>query len=101
MKFVQPVVQLPFLVGIQFMLGDEDYFLLMDALIKTHQSRKRGKQFSSVLIGLYMGILERQDEEVDFDPALFALFVDKVIVSGTKRDIQLRFILADGSEWSA
>ena len=31
--------------------------------------------------------------------ALFALFVDKVIVNGTKRDVRLRFVLADGSEW--
>ena len=48
-----------------------------------------------------MGLLERQDEELDFDPVLFALFVDKVIVSGTKRDVRLKFILGDGSEWEA
>ncbi len=46
-----------------------------------------------------MGLLQRQDEEMDFDPVLFALFVDKVIVNGTKRDVRLRFVLADGSEW--
>ena len=48
-----------------------------------------------------MGLLQRQGEEMDFDPVLFALFVDKVIVCGIKRDVRLRFILADGSEWEA
>ena len=35
MELVQPVVQLPFLIGIQLMLGNIDYFLLMDALVET------------------------------------------------------------------
>ena len=48
-----------------------------------------------------MSLLARQDDELDFDPVLFTLFVDKVIVSGTKRDVHLRFVLADGSEWEA
>ena len=56
MELVQPVVQLPFLVGIQFMLGDIDYFLLMDALIETDQGRKWGEQFSPVLLA-HLGVL--------------------------------------------
>ena len=38
---------------------------------------------------------------MDFDPTIFTLFVDKIIVNGTKRDVRLRFILADGSVWEA
>ena len=57
--------------------------------------------YSALTIELYMRLLQRQDEEVDFDPVLFALFVDKVIVCGTKRDVRLRFVLAGGSEWKA
>ena len=67
--------------------------------IEKAEAEKKDREDRARKIELYMGLLERQDERVEFDSALFALFVDKVIVSGTKRDIQLRFNLADGSEW--
>ena len=48
-----------------------------------------------------MSMLEKQEEELEFEPMLFGVFVDKVVVSGTKKDVLLRFILADGSDWDA
>ena len=41
---------------IQFMFGNIDYFLLMDALVETHQGRKWGEQFSTVLLA-HLGVL--------------------------------------------
>ena len=35
----------------------------------------------------------------ELDTVQFAAFLDRVEVSGTKKDVRLRFILADGSEW--
>ena len=32
-------------------------------------------------------------------PAVFTAFVEKVVVSGTKKDVRLRFVLRDGSEY--
>ena len=69
--------------------------------IEKAEAEKKDRKDRARKIELYMGLLERQDEELDFDAVLFALFVDKVIVSGTKRDVHLRFVLADGSEWEA
>ena len=67
--------------------------------IEKAEAEKKDRKDRARKIELYMGLLQRQDEEMDFDPVLFALFVDKVIVNGTKRDVRLRFVLADGSEW--
>ena len=69
--------------------------------IEKAEAEKKDRKDRARKIELYMSLLARQDDELDFDPVLFALFVDKVIVSGTKRDVHLRFVLADGSEWEA
>ena len=45
-----------------------------------------------------MGMLKEQEECLEFDPVLFAAFVEKVVVSGQKREVVLTFILRDGSE---
>lgn len=47
-----------------------------------------------------MRMLARQEECLEFDPALFTAFVDKVVVSGTKKDVRLSFVLRDGSEYN-
>ena len=47
-----------------------------------------------------MRMLARQEECLEFDPALFTAFVEKVVVSGTKKDVRLRFVLRDGSEYN-
>ena len=47
-ELIQPLVELPFLIGIQLMFGDVVYFLLSDALIKAHQGCERGENLRSV-----------------------------------------------------
>ena len=46
-----------------------------------------------------MRMLAGQEECLVFDPAVFAAFVEKVVVSGTKKDVQLIYVLRDGSEY--
>ena len=48
-------------------------------------------------VGLHM--LAGQEECLEFDPAVFTAFVEKVVVSGTKKDVRLVFVLRDGSEY--
>ena len=48
---------------------------------------------------LFMRMLARQEECLEFDPAVFTAFVEKVVVSGTKKDVRLVFVLRDGSEY--
>ena len=69
--------------------------------IEKAEAEKKDRKDRARKTELYMGLLQRQDEEMDFDPTIFTLFVDKIIVNGTKRDVRLRFILADGSVWEA
>ena len=44
-------------------------------------------------------MLAGQGECLEFSPALFTAFVEKAVVSGTKKDVQLVFVLRDGSEY--
>lgn len=44
-----------------------------------------------------MRMLADQKECLEFDPALFTAFVEKVFVSGTKKDVGLVYVLRDGS----
>ena len=46
-----------------------------------------------------MRMLAEQEECLEFDPAVFTAFVEKVVVSGTKKDVRLRFALRDGTEY--
>ncbi len=46
-----------------------------------------------------MRMLAEQEECLDFDPALFTAFVEKVVVSGDKKDVVLRYVMRDGSEY--
>ena len=46
-----------------------------------------------------MRMLAGQEECLEFDPTMFTAFVEKVVVSGTKKDVRLRFMLRDGSEY--
>ena len=50
-------------------------------------------------ISLFMRMLAGQQECLDFEPALFTAFVEKVVVSGTKKDVQMVYVLRDGSEY--
>ena len=49
-------------------------------------------------IRIFMGMLKEQEACLEFDPVLFAAFVEKVIVSGQRKEVVLTFILRDGSE---
>ena len=46
-----------------------------------------------------MRMLAGQEEGLEFDPALFTAFVEKVVVSGKKKDVRKVFVLRDGSEY--
>ena len=63
------------------------------------QRDKDDKEHRAKRISLFMRMLAEQEESLEFDPALFTAFVERVVVSGTKKDIQLSFVLRDGSEY--
>lgn len=50
-------------------------------------------------IRLFISVLEKQEEGLEFDAGLISVFLEKLVVSGTKEDMRVRFILSDGSEW--
>ena len=62
------------------------------------QREKASKTSRAKRIRIFMGMLKEQEECLEFDPVLFAAFVEKVIVSGQKKEVVLTFILRDGSE---
>ena len=46
-----------------------------------------------------MRMLTGQEECLEFDPAVFRAFVEKVVVVGTKKEVRMRFVLRDGTEY--
>ena len=50
-------------------------------------------------ISLFMRMLARQEECLEFAPTLFTAFVEKVVISGTKKDVRLVYVMRDGSEY--
>ena len=58
------------------------------------------REYRAKRISLFMRMLARQEECLEFDPALFTAFVEKVVVSGTKKDVQLVYVLKDGTEYN-
>ena len=69
------------------------------AKIAAIQREKEDKEYRAKRISLFMRMLARQEECLEFDPAVFTAFVEKVVVSGTKKDVQLVYVLRDGSEY--
>ena len=69
------------------------------ARIATIQREKEDREFRAKRISLFMRMLAEQEECLEFDPVVFTAFVEKVVASGTKKDVQLRFVLRDGSEY--
>ena len=61
--------------------------------------QREDKEYRAKRISLFMRKLARQEERLEFDPAVFTAFVEKVVVSGMKKDVRLRFVLRDGSEY--
>ena len=69
------------------------------ARIATIQREKEDREFRAKRISLFMRMLGGQEECLKFDPAVFTAFVEKVVVSGTKKDGRLVFVLRVGSEY--
>ena len=69
------------------------------AKIAAIQREKEDKEYRAKRISLFMRMLAGQEECLEFDPAVFTAFVEKVVVSGTKKEVRLRFVLRDGSEY--
>lgn len=46
-----------------------------------------------------MRMLAGQEECLEFNPTLFTVFLEKVIVGGEKKDVSMRFAFMNGSEW--
>ena len=61
---------------------------------------KYDREYRAKRISLFMRMLAGQEECLEFDPALFTAFVEKVVVSGTKKDVQLVYVLKDGTEYN-
>ena len=69
------------------------------ARIATIQQEKEDKEYRAKRISLFMRMLAGQEECLGFDPVVFTAFVEKVVVSGTKKDVRLVYVLRDGSEY--
>ncbi len=70
------------------------------AKIAAIQREKEDKEYRAKRISLFMRMLAGQEECLEFDPAVFTAFVEKVVVGGTKKDVRLVFVLRDGSEYT-
>ena len=69
------------------------------AKIAAIQREKEGKEYRAKRIPLFMRMLARQEECLEFDPAVFTAFVEKVVVGGTKKDVRLVYMLRNGLEY--
>ena len=69
------------------------------AKIAAIQWEKEDKEYRAKRISLFMRMLAGQEECLEFDPTVFTAFVERVIVSGMKKDIRLVYVLRDGSEY--
>ena len=70
------------------------------AKIATIQREKEDKEYRAKRISLFMRMLAGQEECLEFDPAVFTAIVEKVVVSGTKKNVRLVYLLRNGSEYS-
>ena len=68
------------------------------AIEKEQADRQRG----SSEIGLFLQKVEGMEECLEFDPGVFSVLVDRVVVSGRKKDVGLRFVSKGGRcTWTA
>lgn len=61
--------------------------------------KKRTEGSRSKRIRLFMSVLKKQEDGLEFVAILLSVFLEKVLVSGTKKDVRLRFVHTDESEW--
>ena len=66
--------------------------------IASLQSEKADRSSRAKRISLFMRMLKDQEECLEFDPVLFTAFVEKIIVSGQKKNVVLTYVLRDGTE---
>ena len=71
-------------------------FFVLDSGVSPFGS---GKEYRAQRISLFMRMLASPEECLEVDPAVFTAFVEKVVVSGTKKDVRMRFVLRDGNEY--
>ena len=69
------------------------------AKIAAIQWEKEEKEYRAKRISLFMRMLAGQEECLEFDPTVFTAFVERVVVGGTKKDVQMVFVLRDGTEY--
>ena len=74
------------------------YGKLSDRIVAI-QGEKDDKEYRAKRISLFIRMLAEQEECLEFDPVLFTAFVERVVVSGTKKDVVLRFVMRDGSDY--
>ena len=55
------------------------------------------KKYRVKRISLFTRMQAGQEECLEFDLAVFTAFVEKVVVSGTKKEVRLVYVLRDGS----
>lgn len=63
------------------------------------QREKDDREYRAKRISLFMRMLTEQEACLEFDPAVFTAFVEKVVVSGTKKNVVLRFVMRNGMEY--
>lgn len=63
------------------------------------QREKDYREYRAKRISLFMRLLAGQEKCMEFDPVLFKAFMERVAVTGTKRDVRLDFVLRDRREW--
>ena len=68
--------------------------------ISAIQREKDDRECRAKRISLFMRMLAGQEKCLEFDSTLFTAFVEKVVVSGTKKDVQLVYVLKDGTEYN-
>ena len=67
--------------------------------ISAIQREKDDREYRAKRISLFMRMLVGQEECLEFDPAVFTAFVERVVVSGTKKNVRLVYVLRDGTEY--
>ena len=67
--------------------------------LAARQKEKDDKEYRAKRISLFIRLLAAQKECLEFDPALFTAFVERVVVSGTKKDVGLTYVMRDGEEY--
>ena len=58
------------------------------------------REYRAKQISLFMQMLAKQSDCLEFDPKLFSAFIDHVVVDGEKKNYRLNYVFRDGTEYS-